>query len=820
MFGLREERHFSLVSIAAIFISALLPVTSAQAAQPTPLVTCINVDTKVERISSTGTCFDLKEAPVKWRTNTSDGVLNGDAEYKTITVCSSAKNSKFKYRVIRSKCGKYQEASTYNRNVAKPAQPVVGASLSDGESQIALKLENNPNINLDAPVAFYTITLSDGTSRRISSRKDLSLAIQGLQENTNYSFTVSATSADGTSKVSVATAPVKTPVRVVPPTKVSEDVGTTSIPSAPSITLSSVAETVTTNTTATGFTVNSSGGAVASYSISPSAPAGMTFSTSTGAFTGTPTTAASATTFTVTATNAGGSATATFVLTVTAPVPDTVISVAAIGGVTRPVTGATPVTTVTSANGYTGTVSWSGAPVSFAVGTTYTATITLNAASGFTLTGVIANFFTVSGATSVTHLADSGVISAVFPATVAGTATKAVMQTQPSGAVNGIVFTTQPIVRVTDSAGNTVTSYTGNVVAAKVSGVGTLYGTVTVAAVGGIATFTNLYLQGAIGNSFLKFTPTSLTAANAETLTVTIGAPYAAAVTRSSPPFATSGSAFVIQPQVTIRDIGTNAITTATSVVTATVSAGGAIVGRDTATAVAGVATFATLGLSGTGGDSYTVTYTVSGITPATETIYLSRSFCDGTSFTCRVGDIGPAGGTIFYVAPTTFKCGATRSSDCKYLEAAPSGWNTGSDPLRTWAQGSPSNYRTTAVANGSSPETATATGIGWGYWNTRAIILQGNTDPAVVGAALADSYAKTVGGNTFDDWYLASKDELYQLALSSRFVGMAANTHLSSSEKSASEGYGWATYANANVLPQDDTKNTPRSVRPIRAFL
>ena len=43
----------------------------------------------------------------------------------------------------------------------------------------------------------------------------------------------------------------------------------------------------------------------------------------------------------------------------------TVISVAAIGGVTAPVSGATPVTTVTTANGYSGTVSWSGSPTTF-----------------------------------------------------------------------------------------------------------------------------------------------------------------------------------------------------------------------------------------------------------------------------------------------------------------------------------------------------------------------------------------------------------------------------------------------------------------------
>lgn len=95
---------------------------------------------------------------------------------------------------------------------------------------------------------------------------------------------------------------------------------------------------------------------------------------------------------------------------------DAVINIAAIPGVTAPVTGATPVTTITDTQ-YTGTVSWNGTPTTFAASTTYTATITLTAKAGFTLTGVAADFFTVTGATSDVNLVNSGVVTAVFPAT-------------------------------------------------------------------------------------------------------------------------------------------------------------------------------------------------------------------------------------------------------------------------------------------------------------------------------------------------------------------------------------------------------------------
>ena len=124
-------------------------------------------------------------------------------------------------------------------------------------------------------------------------------------------------------------------------------------------------------------------------------------------------------TITLKAVNTAGESVASSSVTATPVAPVTVISVAAIGGVTAPVRAATPVTTVTAANGYTGTVTWSGSPTTFAASTSYTATITLTAASGYTLTGVTANFFTVTGATSVTHSANSGVITAVFPTTAA-----------------------------------------------------------------------------------------------------------------------------------------------------------------------------------------------------------------------------------------------------------------------------------------------------------------------------------------------------------------------------------------------------------------
>ncbi|GBU28068.1 leucine-rich repeat [Treponema sp. R8-4-B8] len=100
----------------------------------------------------------------------------------------------------------------------------------------------------------------------------------------------------------------------------------------------------------------------------------------------------------------------------TASNPD-VITIAAIDGVTIPVTGEVPVRTITENSQYSGAVTWNGSPSAFAANTQYTATITLTAKTGFTLQGVRANFFTVAGTTSISNNANSGVVTAAFPAT-------------------------------------------------------------------------------------------------------------------------------------------------------------------------------------------------------------------------------------------------------------------------------------------------------------------------------------------------------------------------------------------------------------------
>ncbi|MCE5195861.1 MAG: hypothetical protein LLG09_01840 [Negativicutes bacterium] len=113
------------------------------------------------------------------------------------------------------------------------------------------------------------------------------------------------------------------------------------------------------------------------------------------------------------ASHAANSGAVTAVFPRTAPA---VINLAAIAGVTPPVIGATPVAGISATEQYTASITWSPAHSQFLTDTIYTATITLTAKTGYTLTGVAQNFFTVAGA-AATNAADSGVVTAVFPIT-------------------------------------------------------------------------------------------------------------------------------------------------------------------------------------------------------------------------------------------------------------------------------------------------------------------------------------------------------------------------------------------------------------------
>ena len=270
--------------------------------------------------------------------------------------------------------------------------------------------------------------------------------------------------------------------------------------------------------------------------------------------------------------------------------------------------------------------------------------------------------------------------------------------------------------------------------------------------------------------------------------------PTKVAVTRASVG-RTYGALFTTQPQVTIQTASGSTVTNSSETVTASISSGGALIGTKSVNAVNGVATFTNLGLKGMNGTAYTITYTVTGLTTATESVTPTGSW--------SLGDTGPGGGKIFYVNTSGFACGPTLSETCYYLEVAPIGANTTKD----WA----------VSANRTSSAGASGTVIGSGYQNTMAIINQGNSNSAA-------AYAQEYRGGSLSDWYLGTRLELYQIYVNRAtiFTGTEViNTEFpgeywTSTEANASQAYSYRIYDNQGPWPNSKTSN---SVRPIRSF-
>jgi len=175
---------------------------------------------------------------------------------------------------------------------------------------------------------------------------------------------------------------------------------------------------------------------------------------------------------------------------------------------------------------------------------------------------------------------------------------------------------------------------------------------------------------------------------------------------------------------------------------------------------------------------------------------------------TCIVGDRGPGGGIVFYVQT------ATSSAPWRYLEAAPSTWSGGAqDPTIAWCSGTSAYVN--SLADGTSLST-TLTSLGGGFKNTKMML-----GACTFGAAnMATSY----NGGGKGDWFLPSKDELYQLYLQKTLVGgFTASFYWSSSEATSSDptengALGWRMYSSIGVGSMN-FKYTANGVRPIRAF-
>ena len=406
------------------FVASLF-VTPAPAAASTPseqntLTICTSLKTGSQMISKTGKCNErIYESRTWYKKGTAPSGTPG-YDLLDLRTCVS-KSSNIQMIRTGSACSvKTQSTFLWQRPLGPPVAPLI--------TSVAMGVLGTATLNIAASaedggarVTSYLVASTPGGIKATFKPDQIKAArISGLIPGNTYSFTVFAINSKGSSPASISSKPTIAP----------------SIPSAPTITKVVATGTNSAQLTFTAPT-NDGGSPITSY-VATSHPGGLqtiVYQSGSGTMNIANLSHSTSYTFSLVAQNEAGpslnSPASTLITTAkpsqslveVLPTPtSTTVSTAAIAGVTAPVTGATPVTTTTAGTGYTGTVSWAssgGALIgNFAGATTYTATITLTPTSGYTLTGVIANFFTVAGATSITHSENSGFISAVFPATI------------------------------------------------------------------------------------------------------------------------------------------------------------------------------------------------------------------------------------------------------------------------------------------------------------------------------------------------------------------------------------------------------------------
>ena len=243
-------------------------------------------------------------------------------------------------------------------------------------------------------------------------------------------------------------------------------------------------------------------------------------------------------------------------------------------------------------------------------------------------------------------------------AATAGAPGKLTMTTQPSGtAQSGVPLAQQPVVQVTDAAGNPVAAAGIAVEATIASGGGTLSGTTTVTTNGdGRAAFTNLAIAGAAGTRTLSFAAAGLDPVVSSGIVVGAGSVDESQSSAAAEPSAVeTGVPTTIT--VTLRDAAGNAVA-GTAVTLSSDLAG----------------TFGATSLSSDANGSATTTYT-----PGVSGTHVITASAGGATLTATVtvtdpvvGQGGPSPETSSLMTPTpAIRRGETAQFDLYVADAA-----------------------------------------------------------------------------------------------------------------------------------------------------
>jgi hypothetical protein len=305
------------------------------------------------------------------------------------------------------------------------------------------------------------------------------------------------------------------------------------------------------------------------------------------------------------------------------------------------------------ATGFAGTVTLRITPGTGTPGAQLTGTIDVAAQSGVALfPDLVIDSAGVDYTLDASATGLTGATSVPFSVSEGG-ATQLAFRAQPSTTTAGVTIAPAVEVVARDAVGNLVLGFTGTVAVEITAGTGgagaQLFGSTSVDAVGGVATFSDLSIRVAGAGYTLTARSTGLTDAVSAPFDIAPATPVDLRFTWTPPASVAAGDLITPAPQVTAFDAYDNVATgfgnpVTLAIAAGTGTAGAALGGVTTISAMNGVAAFGSVSIDSVG-TGYRLQATSTGLPSPTSAAF------DVTE--------GAANGLAFVVQPTTTSAGA-----------------------------------------------------------------------------------------------------------------------------------------------------------------
>jgi hypothetical protein len=497
----------------------------------------------------------------------------------------------------------------------QPASATSGAILS---TQPVINVEDSAGNVVTNASTTITLTASGGTLASCSGLSAVSGVVNvanctfaGLV-GTNYTLSASANGLTSSTSSTFSPSTFGSATKLVFTTQPVGSASGTALPTQPVVQVEDSAGNVVTNASTT-ITLTASGGTLASCS-GLSAVSGVV-NVANCTFAGLVNT-----NYTLIASASGLTSATSTTFTVTFGAPNKLVfTTQPVGGASNATLSTQPVVKIEDSEGNVVTNASTAITLTTSGGTLASCS-GLSAVSGVvnvtkcTLTGLVNTNYTLSASASGLTSATSNTFTVTF-----GAATKLVFTTQPVGGASGATLSTQPVVKVEDSAGNVVTNASTAITLTASSG--TLASCSGLSAISGVVNVTNCTFAGLVNTNYtLSASAGGLTSATSTPFTVTFGA-AAKLVFTTQPVGGASGAVLSTEPVVKVEDSAGNVVTNASMTITLSAS-GGTLAACSGLSAVSGVVNVTKCTIAGLVNTNYTLSASTSGLTSATSTTF------------------------------------------------------------------------------------------------------------------------------------------------------------------------------------------------------